>query len=311
MLAIASSIFLNAVYHDIWLCCASVPVLVAGALTSISLHTKCIGNIWHIFPKLPEVICLPFLTPGVPRMACYLEFPVFQRQAIVAWSIENTDFVIFLLLNDFLNVGNSYLSTFFFKVLVAFFWCMDGLYITLIIKARRIRIEPCRLDDAFDEQKLFPTNHWWNPGQCASHRSSSESNLALKSSGSIASTIPYSWKLATLHPEIFFIIFDEESFLSAIFRAIFSRRSASFDSSRFMKWHTHISLRKPGIIVFNPVKIADYKSTPMKLIFFRFGFADRISNQNLPNVFSSLVKCSPIGPSWTGVPPSMVFRKYW
>ena len=121
MLAIASSVFLNSVYHDIWFCCASVPVLVAGVLTSISWHTKCIENIWHIFPKFSEVICLPFLTPGVLHMACYLQFPVFQRQAIVACSIENTDFVIFLALNDFLNVGKSHLSTFFFKVLVAFF----------------------------------------------------------------------------------------------------------------------------------------------------------------------------------------------
>ena len=84
-----------------------------------------------------------------------------------------------------------------------------------------------------------------------------------------------------------------------------------FDLFLVEKWHMHISLRKPRIIVFNRVKIADYKSTPMKLIFFRFGFADRISNPNLPNVFSSLVTCSTIGPRWTGVPLSMVFRKYW
>ena len=32
---------------------------------------------------------------------------------------------------------------------------MDGLYIILIIKACRIRIEPCRLDDTFEKQKLF------------------------------------------------------------------------------------------------------------------------------------------------------------
>ena len=62
------------------------------------------------------------------------------------------------------------------------------------------------------------------------------------------------------------------------------------------KHTTHINLRKPGIIVFKPVKIADSKLTPMKLTFFRFGFADKISNPNLPNVFSSLVKCSIIGP---------------
>ena len=151
MLDIAWSAFLNAVYHDIWLCCVSIPALVAGFSTSISWHTKCIGNIWYAFPKFSKVICLPFLTPGVPHMACYLEFPVFQRQAIVACPIESTDFVIFLALNDFLNVTKSHLNTFFFKVLVAFFWCMNRLYIILIIKVRRIRIEPCRLDDAFKE----------------------------------------------------------------------------------------------------------------------------------------------------------------
>ena len=149
MLPIAWSAFVSAVYYNIWLCCVSVPVLVAKYLTSISWHMKCIGNIWYIFPKFSEVICFLFLTLLVPRMACYLEFPVFRRQAIVVCPI---DFVVFLALNDFLNVANGHLKTFFFKVLVAFFWCMDGLFIILIIKARRIRIEPCRLDDAFEEQ---------------------------------------------------------------------------------------------------------------------------------------------------------------
>ena len=104
-------------------------------------------------------------------------------------------------------------------------------------------------------------------------------------------------------------ISDEESFLSAIFRPVFGRRSASFDSPCFIKWRTHINLHKPGIIVFNPVKIADSKSTPMKLIFFRFGFSDRISSPNLLNVFSTLVKCSIIRPRWTGAHPSMVFTR--
>ena len=180
MLTIAWNSFLNVVRHDVWLCCVSVPVLVARFSTNISWHTKYIRNIWYIFPKFSEVLCLPFLTPGMPHTACYLEFLVFWRQAIVACPIESTDFVVFLALNDFLNIAKSHLNTFPFKVLVAFFWCMDGLYIILIIKACGIRIEPCRLDDTLE--KLFRMNHW----------SSSESNLALKSSGSMASAIPYS-----------------------------------------------------------------------------------------------------------------------
>ena len=76
MLAIAWSAFLNAVYHDICLCCVSVLVLIAEFSTSISWQTKFIGNIRYVFPKFSEVICLPFLTPGVPHMACHLEFPV-------------------------------------------------------------------------------------------------------------------------------------------------------------------------------------------------------------------------------------------
>ena len=181
MLAIAWSAFLNVVHLDIWLCCLSVPVLVVRFLTSISWHTTCIRNIWYVFLKFSEVICLPFPTPGVPHMACYLEFSVFWRRAIVACPIESTDFVVFLALNDFLNIAKSHLNTFLFKVLVAFFWCMDGLYIILIIKACRIRTEPCSADWmtlSKNRDFLFWTNHWWNPGQSASHRSSSESNLA-------------------------------------------------------------------------------------------------------------------------------------
>ena len=158
MLAISWSVFLNAVHHDISLCCVSVPVFVARFLTSISWDTKCIENIWYIFPKFSEVICLPFLTPGVLHMTCYLEFLVFWRQAIVTCSIESAHFVVFLALNDFLNIAKSHLNTFLFKVLVAFFWCMDGLYIILIIKACRIRIEPCRLDDTFEKHRLSISN---------------------------------------------------------------------------------------------------------------------------------------------------------
>ena len=134
-------------------CCVSVPVLVARFSANISWHTKCIRNIWYVFPKFSEVICLAFLTPAVPHMACYFEFSVFWRQAIVACPIESMDFVIFLTLHDFLNIAKSHLHTFLFKVLVAFFWCMDGLYIILIIKTCRIRIEPCRLDDTFEKQR--------------------------------------------------------------------------------------------------------------------------------------------------------------
>ena len=112
MLAISWSAFLNAVYHNIWLCYVSVPVLVAKFSTSISWHTKCIRNIWYVFPKFSEVICLPFLTPGVPHMACYLEFPIFQRFLEFACPIESMDFVIFLTLNDFLNIAKSHLNTF-------------------------------------------------------------------------------------------------------------------------------------------------------------------------------------------------------
>ena len=90
-------------------------------------------------------------------MACHLKFLVFQRQAIVACPIESMDFVIFLALNDFLNVATSHLNTFFFKVLAAFFCNMDGFYI-ILIKACRIRIEPCRLDDAFEEQRYSISN---------------------------------------------------------------------------------------------------------------------------------------------------------
>ena len=73
------------------------------------------------------------------------------------------DFVIFLVLNDFLNIAKSHLNTFFFKVLVAFFWCMDGLYIIifyiiLIIKSSGVWIEPCRLDGAFEEERYSILN---------------------------------------------------------------------------------------------------------------------------------------------------------
>ena len=87
-------------------------------------------------------------------MVCYLEFLVLERQTIVAYPTESTDFVIFLGLNDFLNAAKGDHNTFFFKVLVAFFCRIDGLYIIMIIKVHRIRTEPCRLDDAFEEQRL-------------------------------------------------------------------------------------------------------------------------------------------------------------
>ena len=109
---------------------------------------------WNVFPKFSKVICLPFLTPGVPHMASHLEFLVFPRQAIVSCPLESMDFVIFIVLNDFLNVAKSHFNTSFLKVLVAFFCRMDGLYIILVIKARRIRTEPCRLDDPFEEQRF-------------------------------------------------------------------------------------------------------------------------------------------------------------
>ena len=88
---------------------------------SYEMYRKYCGNIWYVFPKFSEVICLPFLTLGVPHMACYLEFLVFRRQAIVAYPIESMNFVIFLARNDFLNVSKSHLNSFFLKVLVAFF----------------------------------------------------------------------------------------------------------------------------------------------------------------------------------------------
>ena len=50
MLAIAWSAFLNAVYHNIWLCWVPVPLLVAGFSSSISWYTKCIGNTWQLGP---------------------------------------------------------------------------------------------------------------------------------------------------------------------------------------------------------------------------------------------------------------------
>ena len=119
----------------------------------------CVGSWWYIFPKFFEVVCLPLLTPGVLNIACHLEFPIFRRQTIVAFLIESTDFVIFFVLNDFLDVAKSHFNTFFFKVLVAFFCLMNGLCIILIIKARRIRTEPYRLDDTFQEQRLSISNN--------------------------------------------------------------------------------------------------------------------------------------------------------
>ena len=82
----------------------------------------------------------------------------FAWHAIVACSIESARFVVFLALNDFLNIAKSHLNTFLFKVLLALFWCMDELYIILIIKACRIRIEPCRLDDTFEKHRLSISN---------------------------------------------------------------------------------------------------------------------------------------------------------
>ena len=166
-------------------------------------------------------------------MTCYLEFRVFRRQTIVAWPIESTDLVIFLALNDFLNVAKSHLNTFLFKVLVVFFCCMDGIYIILIIKARRIRIESCRLNDTFEEQRLsfsseilgkvFPIDP--------------QVNLIWRCSRLYLLLQQYhirkGWELLTRR-YLSFIIYDKESFLSVIFWPVFSRRSGSFDSSHKM-----------------------------------------------------------------------------
>ena len=64
-------------------------------------------------------------------MACHLEFPVFRRQTIPPCPIESTDFVLFLALNDFLDVAKSHLNIFCLKVLVTFLCGVDGLYIVL------------------------------------------------------------------------------------------------------------------------------------------------------------------------------------
>ena len=310
ILAITWSAFLSVVYHDIWICCVSVPVLVAGFLTSLSWHAKCIRIIWYVFPTFSEVICLPFLSSGVPHLTCYLEFRVFRRQTIVAWPIESTDLVIFLALNDFLNVAKSHLNTFLFKVLVVFFCCMDGIYIILIIKAGRIRIESCRLNDTFEEQRLSFSNEplvkswakcfplipkWIQFGVVIVY--------IYCFSDTIFAKVGNSWPVG-----IFVSLFTTKKVFCQRYFGLFLVEDLEV-SIRLIKWHTQINLCKPGIIVFNPVKIADSKSTPMKLIFFRFGFADRISSPNLPNVFSTLVKCSIIGPRWTGAPPSMVFTR--
>ena len=102
---------------------------------------------WSVFPKFSEVICLPFLTPGVPHMACHMKFRVFWRQAIVACPIESTDFVIFLALNDFLNVAQSHPNTFFLSFGNVF-----------LSHWHRIRIEFCRLNGSFKEQRFSISN---------------------------------------------------------------------------------------------------------------------------------------------------------
>ena len=102
--------------------------------------------------------CLHFITPGMPPMACYLEFLVFPWNTKVASPRESRDFIIFLAMNDFLNVAKSHLNTLFFKVLVALFRYMNVLYVILIKRAQRIQTEPCRLDDALKKQKLFISN---------------------------------------------------------------------------------------------------------------------------------------------------------
>ena len=72
--------------------CSSLSLLVAGLSTSISWDTRCVGNIWYVCLEFDWlwVIWLPLLIPGVPHMACHLEFHVFRRQTIVACFIENT-----------------------------------------------------------------------------------------------------------------------------------------------------------------------------------------------------------------------------
>ena len=71
-------------------------------------------------------------------MACYLEFPVFWRQTIVACPIESTDFTIFLALNDFLNVAKSYHNTLYhfdnkgqFGTEVVWIYCFNN---TILVK---------------------------------------------------------------------------------------------------------------------------------------------------------------------------------
>ena len=101
MLAIIWNSFFNAAYHNVWLCCIPVPVLVAMFPTTKSWHTKCIG----IFPKFSELMCLPVLTLGVPHMACNLQILAFRKQAIYACPIESTEVVVSLPLDDFLSHG--------------------------------------------------------------------------------------------------------------------------------------------------------------------------------------------------------------
>ena len=91
-------------------CVVFLSLSCVGSSTSISWHTKCIGNTWYVFPKSSEVIYLPFFTPGMPHMVCHLEMPVFQRQAIVACPIESTDFVIFHATTNTSHTQRSYLT---------------------------------------------------------------------------------------------------------------------------------------------------------------------------------------------------------
>lgn len=148
---------------------------------------------------------------------------------------------------------------------------MIGLHIILTIKDRRTRIEPCRADDAFVEQKLSilkeplvkSCTKWFCPGF---PDLSLEQYYYIRKSRQLFIPV-YLLLLSTK------IVFCQRSF------DLFLEKNLS---SCFIKWCTYISLRKHGVIVFKPVEIADSKSTLMKRIFFRFEFVDKFSCPNMP-----------------------------
>ena len=79
------------------------------------------------------------------------------------------------------------------------------------------------------------------------------------------------------------------------------------DSSFCMTQSLHTKWLNNGIMLLNPLKVANSRSTPTFFSAFKFDFKERSSNANLLNVALYLVKCIITGPKNTGCFPRSGF----